>query len=176
MVKNIKNEYFNWLLDILGNKSSDYTNLLKELFTTEFVWTIELDSNRASDGICLRENFADAKRYSVDKVNEAIDFPCSVLEMMIALAVRCETHITIDNKIGNQSYKWFWRMINNLRLSSMTDANYKQSYTKNRLDIFLHREYEKNGVGGLFTISDDSVDMRKIEIWYQLQRYLNELI
>ena len=42
--------------------------------------------------------------------------PCSVLEMMIALSMRCEEQIMDDPDIGNRTGQWFWDMIDNLGL------------------------------------------------------------
>ena len=39
---------------------------------------------------------------------------------------------------------------------------------------FMDRDYEPNGAGGLFTITRTSIDMRAIDIWYQLMSWLNE--
>ena len=43
------------------------------------------------------------------------------------------------------------------------------------LERFLRREYEPDGRGGLFTIKSGRHDMRKIEIWYQMMWYLDEI-
>lgn len=42
--------------------------------------------------------------------------PCSVLEMIIALAIRLEEHIMDDPDIGNRTGQWFWDMIVSLGL------------------------------------------------------------
>ena len=38
---------------------------------------------------------------------------------------------------------------------------------------FLHRHYSADGHGGLFWIPGCPLDLRKIEIWYQLCHYLS---
>lgn len=93
---------------------------------------------------------------------------------MIALAVRCEEHIMDDPDIGDRTGQWFWNMIVSLGLGSMTDERFDGEYVDEVVDIFLNREYERNGEGGLFTVNDTDRDMRNVEIWYQMHWYLNE--
>jgi hypothetical protein len=92
--------------------------------------------------------------------------------MMVALALRCEEHITYDSDVGDQTGKWFWVMITNLGLDSMTDSMFDRPYTDEVLDRFLDRKYKRNGEGGLFMIEHCERDLRSIDIWYQLHWYL----
>ena len=39
----------------------------------------------------------------------------------------------------------------------------------------MNREYEPNGKGGLFTIRGCEEDLTEVEIWYQLNWYLNTI-
>ncbi len=102
--------------------------------------------------------------------------PCSVLEMMIALAIRLEEHIMDDPEVGNRTGQWFWNMIVNLGLGSMNDSRFNKLYVQNIIHKFLEREYQPNGKGGLFTIEDCRYDLREIEIWYQACWYLDNII
>ena len=81
-----------------------------------------------------------------------------------------------DPTYGNRLGQWFWNMIVNLGLGSMDDDKFDPGYVEYVIYRFLNREYEKNGKGGLFTIRDTRVDMRKAEIWYQAMWYLNEFL
>ena len=96
--------------------------------------------------------------------------------MMIALAIRCEEHIMDDPDIGNRTGQWFWNMIVNLGLGSMTDAKFDENYTNMVIERFLNREYERNGDGGLFTVKHSRRDLRTVEIWYQMCWYLDEIV
>ena len=40
----------------------------------------------------------------------------------------------------------------------------------------LYTSYAPDGKGGLFTIRNPRFDMRSMEIWYQMNCYLNEII
>ena len=56
----------------------------------------------------------------------------------------------------------------------MTDVSYDEEVVDEAIRIFLNREFEPDGRGGLFKVRDDQCDMRKLEIWLQLNCYLKE--
>ena len=117
----VENKYFNWLVDIVkvGNKVS-YRKLLAHLHSTDFVYKYA-DSSRASDGEDLRYRFYN----EIPGVTKAdllyLNSPCSMLEMMIALAIRCEETIMDDPRYGNRTKQWFWNMMKSLGLNYMND-------------------------------------------------------
>ena len=174
--------YFNWLMALaIGNRYSKATfdKLLIRLSNTPFRYSIERDCNRAEDGIDLRWRFAKLESNAYldpDVIMDDLSGPCSVLEMMIALAIRCEETIMDDPSYGDRSLQWFWGMVVNLGLGSMTDDQYDDEYVTYVLDRFMDRKYEPNGKGGLFTVKNTVSDMRTMEIWYQLCSYLNTII
>jgi len=172
----VNNEYFEWMFDLVSNNrsSSDisYRKLLMQLHNTEFVYSIEKDKNRASDGVNLRRRFS-LSEGPPDSANY-IHGPCSVLEMMIALSLRCEENIMDDPSVGNRTREWFWNMVVNLGLGSMVDSNYNKQRVTNALERFLNREYEPDGKGGLFTVKNINRDLRSVEIWIQMCWYLDE--
>lgn len=133
-----------------------------------------MDQNRAEDGVALRYRFA-CEYPDPSDVERYLDGPCSVLEMMVALAVRCEENIMDDPNIGNRTRQWFWGMIVSLGLGSMTDDRYDEFYIYETLERFLDREYEPDGHGGLFTIRRCTEDLRDVEIWHQLCWYLDSI-
>ena len=174
----ISDEYFDWLCDLIyEHKDSDiisFDRLLWHLHHVDFRFSIPLDENRAMDGIDLRWRFAMERDY--EDVPDSLDGPCSVLEMMVALALRCEETIMDDPVMGNRTGQWFWTMIVNLGLGSMTDARYDARYINSVLDIFMNREYAPDGKGGLFYIRNFDGDMRRYEIWYQLNCYIKSIM
>lgn len=177
-LENLDNEYFDWMYDLVcENKRASYRKLLRYLYDREFTYTIEMDDNRAEDGVDLRYRFAYGRRYRDPTVvaKTLNDRPCSVLEMMVALAIRCEEQIMDDPDIGNRTDRWFWDMIDNLGLSSMSDTRYNDRYVHKTIDRFLNREYKANGEGGLFTVKNCKYDLRTVEIWYQMNWYLNDI-
>lgn len=78
-----------------------------------------------------------------------------------------------DPEIGDRTSQWFWSMIANLGLSSMIDKNFDQEYAEEVVLRFLNREYEPDGIGGLFNVRHRSCDVRDVEIWKQLCWYLD---
>lgn len=182
MYNKISNLYFNWLDSLVSigryRKPFSYQKLLMLLHDTEFVYICDLDKNRAADGISLRYQFAGVcTEYDEDEILQCLDdAPCSVLEMMIALAKRCENTIMDDPKIGNRTQQWFWTMITNLGLGDMYDSRFDRRYVKKVVDKFLNREYSPDGDGGLFRIRNCDEDLRTVEIWTQLCWYLDSIL
>lgn len=177
--KSLIDEYFHWLCSfIIGepfSKSTSYGRLLRYLFSITFTYTIAMDGNRAEDGTDLRYRFADENDYAHPIIASYLDDrPCTVLEMMVALAIRCEDHIMEDITIGDRTGQWFWNMIVSLGLSGMTDSRFDERKAEKIMENFLNRTYSRNGKGGLFTTSNSKIDMRTTEIWYQMFAYLEE--
>lgn len=175
------NEYFEWMYRLVCNdeyyKRLSYRKLLYFLHDTDFTYTIPMDSNRESDGINLRYRFGEACRYEPSIIAAYLDDrPCSVLEMMIALSVRCENQIMDDPIEGNRTGEWFWNMIVSLGLGSMSDDRFEPWTVAHIVDRFLNRNYKRNGKGGLFTVEHCNQDMRTAEIWYQMCWYLDEYL
>ena len=173
----INDEYFNWLCELVDvkrfSKRVSYRKLLMHLYNIEFTWSILYDDNRADDGIQLRRRFA-LIRDDIT-LQRYLQGPCSVLEMMTALAVRCEECIMDDASMGNRTGQWFWGMIHNLGLSPMTDSKFDREFVDEVIARFLNREYEPDGRGGLFTVKHCDYDLRNVEIWCQLSWYLGSI-
>ena len=182
MTKNELNKrYFNWMCQLVCNgqvsKKISYSKLLHHLHNAEFKYYIDMDGNRACDGVDLRYRFAYENEYEDAMVATYLDDrPCSILEMMVALALRCEENIMDDPEIGNRIDQWFWGMIDNLGLSKETNSHYNANTVDYILDRFLNREYDRNGKGGLFVIHNPQNDMRGVEIWTQLCWYLDDFL
>lgn len=157
------------------SKHTSYYQLLEYLFDREFIWMpyMELDSNRAYDGIGLRQKYTQETN---SRVAPKEDEPCTVLEMMIALSIRCEIHIMDDDSYGNRTGQWFWSMIVSLGLGNYVDDRFNIEEVESIVDSFLHREYKPNGKGGLFTIDDVRQDLSTVEIWYQMNWYVNKIL
>lgn len=175
----IINEYFEFMAGIVCRnrfpEQISYRKLLTHLHKTRFRCTIPQDRNRADDGIDLRWRFALAQGYE-DVYEEVLTGPCSVLEMMVALALKCEENFMDDPRYGDRTAQWFWEMVVNLGLGPMRDDNFDRLYVIDTLERFLDRDYEPDGRGGLFTIRNCDRDVRTMEIWHQLCYYLDNFV
>lgn len=182
MIRNeVKDAYLEWLLEIVCEgkyaRRVHYRKLFKRLQETEFTYSIPMDADRAEDGIELRDRFGDLHSDDYEMIKDCLgDGPCSLLEMMVALSVRCEAHIMGDPDIGDRTGVWFWAMITNLGLEQMNDFHFNNDIFEVIVSRLLNREYERNGEGGLFTVRRRSDDLRNVDIWYQMCWYLNEFL
>lgn len=177
----LKNEYFEWMCSLVCDNKyigrQSYKRLLNSLHCTEFTYTIGMDGNRAEDGIDLRYRFGYEYRIDNSKIAAFLDdCPCSVLEMLIALSLRCEEHIMDNPESDSGIGQWFWEMIKNLGLYSMNDSHFDTEYVNEVTICFLDRKYKRNGEGGLFTVKKHRNDMRTTDIWYQMMWYLDEVL
>ena len=172
----IKDDYFTWLYDYVckgrAHSNTSYQKLFIFLHQIEFTFSIRNDVNRARDGVDLRYRYA----MSIDdeRVLPILDGPCSVLEMIIALAVRCEESIMDDPRYGDRTGQWFWEMMNNLGIGNMYDERFNERVVKDIIYRFLDRNYDSDGKGGLFYIKNCEADLRDMEIWTQLCWYLDQ--
>lgn len=175
-MRKIKEEYFDWILDqvTVPEIHYNYLKLFRILYETEFTWTIEYDENRAADGIDLRSKFAEQMGYSYEEWRKNLDDrPCSLLEMMAALAIRCEDCIMGDADYGDRTDIWFWNMIVTMGLKDEDDEEIDVIYVKERVKRVLNRDYAADGYGGFFYVPGRT-DLQKSEIWYQLNYWLNQ--
>lgn len=170
-------DYFEWICNLIEDRRHlKYRKLLNLLFDTDFEYLMEMDANRYEDGIDLRYKFGYENYIPDAQVTVLLDNkPCSILEMMVALAVRCENDIMSNTDIGNRTPEWFWKMIGSLGLGRMIDSNFDEAYCKAVLKRFIERRYNANGAGGLFTIPNIEKNMTEVEIWYQAMWYLDSI-
>lgn len=179
----LNDEYFEWIYNLVytdryyEDGGLSYRKLLMQLHNIEFTYILPLDENRAIEGVNFRYRFGYEKGYPDDLIRRYLDTrPCSVLEMMMALALYVEETIMDDPKFGNRTGQWFWNMIVSLGLGQMTDVHYDRDSVDYVITRFLNRDYAPNGEGGLFTIHNTPYDLRDVEIWNQCMWYLNEFL
>lgn len=154
----LESEYLKWLKKLIEQRESGkYSALLNWLYEQDFYSRLPNDDNRGADGELLREE------YGIQ-----LDRPCSMLEMLIALANRINYFLQ-DLGEGPKTKAYFWELIRNLELEPDDQEH-------NHLVIvrFLERKYERNGKGGLFPLRHYTKDQRGVEIWYQMMSYFND--
>ena len=175
----IREKYFDWLYDLVCKnrfpEENSYRKLLFYLHSTKFTYRLRSDGDRASDGINLRRRFAN-QHEDFEYVRECLDGPCTVLEMMVALAIKCEETIMTDLEYGDRTGQWFWRMVVNLGLGGMSDKLFDEFDVENYIQCFLKRKYGPDGCGGLFTIKNRKDDLRTVDIWTQMMWYLDSMM
>jgi hypothetical protein len=164
MEKPFEELYFNWLYTKVASvdnptPSLTYWTLMRDLHSTEFVWLVSGDDNRAEEGIELRKEFI--REAYLDEELPWMHIPCSVLEMLVAFS-RVAAFET-----GDSPRDWFWRFLTNLDLDHLTDAESNISRrVADRLEHLVWRTFRHDGLGGMFPIRSTPNDQRTVEIWY----------
>ena len=164
-------EYYDRLCSIIEIPEFDlrrYNRLFNYLYSTQFRWSIKNDANRAADGITLRNNII---RNSIEA--DALG-PCRVLEMLIALAIRCENDIMQEESLGDRTGIWFWTMLDNLGLVEMDDPHYDQEVVQFIVSRFMDRKFDRRGYGSIFFANNRREDFRSTEFWYHMCWFLAE--
>ena len=162
--------YYDWLTELLvpdEDVRDSYQKLLAGLFETMFEWSINNDENRACDGIQLRDIYENDTGLWCNMFG-----PCSILEMLGAMAIRWENEFMYDPDEENRTHVWFWEMLTNLGLNNMDDWHFDEENFYTILRNFNDRKYSKDGYGGPFYIEGCRKDLRKMELWYQLNYYI----
>lgn len=176
----IEQAYFDWIYHMVTDNRYGgqvrYLNLLTFLHDMEFRYVLPKDANRAEDGESLRRRFA-FDNYDYEDRGRVVDYlarPCSVLEMILALAIQCE-NIMDDPTIGDRTGQWFWEMINTIGIGWMTDKEFDEDKAVEKINIFMDRKFKSDGEGGLFHIPYCEYDLRYVEFWVSMLWYLDEI-
>lgn len=161
-------------------KFRGYEELFKLLQNIEFTWLIERDENRAGDGMELRDDYNVPHDIVFGERDIQIYFmehPCSVLEMLIALAIRVDEEY-LGDPADPHPEDFFWEMIKNLDLDCFTNKALQKSSKADVIQtiirVWMDRCFAKNGLGSPFPVYNDDRDQRNLEIWDQMNSYINE--
>lgn len=152
------------IMDIYG----DICNVLHGI---PFVYFVKLDENRVSDALRLRSYIIPN---SADLVYYNAHFPQpSVLEVLCAFASLCWE---LDG--CNYPSDWLRMFFYNMELTDEygNTVSSSPSYIQDRASIMMERRYAPNGEhGGLFHISDESIDLTRVQLFEQIDTYLGAL-
>lgn len=174
--------YFKWLEgELLDQDHMSYHSLLRKLHAKEFMWVNEYDENRADDGSRLRARYSEV--CGVDYRTSWLTWPCSVLEMVDALAVKIDDMIMYDLSQGERIGEWFWLMLDNLGLLKYSDDIWaKRPETCDRdvdaiLRRFMEREWDSHGRPNLFLPKDGKLtfEWSQMDIWGQCVAYFRDV-
>lgn len=165
--------YLQWLYNQVAidgrDKTQTYWKLCKQLYTKEFLWILPNDDNRLEDGKALRQVFLQDQ--AINHVDfDWMDLECSVLELMVGLAIR------LEHEAGGKPHYWFWVLLDNIGLIKYNDAvrHYPRKHINEILDVLIFRQYSRHGQGGFFPLRGPCDDQRNVELWYQLCEYVLE--
>ena len=163
--------YYEWLVNLINLPF--YSKIIHELSTIPFTYIIESDENRIYDGLNLRYRYAYEHKLDPEtRVRLKKHGPCSVLEVMVAMALRAdEEYMTSSGE--KQVGKWFFKMIQSMNLENQNDLLYNATVVQTRVANVLKRNYLPNGEGSFFHIPNYGGDMRTVDLWYQMMAYLD---
>jgi len=167
--------YLEWLYRRVADPEQGLTfwNVMRVLYSTEFVWVVPNDENRIADARDLREEFIDSSRIRLRKADRNwIELGCSMLELMVGLAERLKYQAE-----KGKAYYWFWVLMVNIGLSELDDSRFDretEEHVRDVLEMVIQRYYEPDGHGGFFPLEHPQQDQREVELWYQLSEYVWE--
>jgi len=164
-LKASEGQYLSWLCDMINEREHrSYGDLCYWLYHQDYRPILPNDDNRCADGLSLREE------YGIQLIQG-----CSMLEFLVALAKRMD-YILFDEGYGSRIDVWFWLMIKNLGLQPVNRMNVETKNLANYAIIkcFIERCYSRTGKGGLFPLKHTRNDQRNVEVWYQMQEYIDQ--
>lgn len=171
---------FKWIDDFDGTMSEKHLVALDEMDRIQFMtaYKVPMDENRIKDGKDLRDIFFnEVKLPEFYKYKYMDQFPVSILEVLVALSMRCDRDIEGDpDRLYFTTPLWFWTMVYNLKFwpESCPDGASLRRSVDYKCDLFMTRKYSYYGEGGLFVVERPLKDMRKTDIWMQLNWWLTE--
>lgn len=167
MVDSLEYKYLEWMIkQIRPDNDRSYHDLFARIHDKEFVWLIPNDDNRIADGFDIRHEYF--RRF---KRPHMLSQGCSVLEVILGLSRRLS--FAVDGKAKD----WAWVLVKNLELHKMAGhiGGRRAERIDEVLEALIWRTYAPDGVGGFFPLAWPEQDQRKVEIWYQMCAYIDEL-
>ena len=168
-------DYLEWLKGYKTNLDPDntYNLLFRDIHKRLFVSFIDYDINRVYEALELRNEYINEGNLDPALPENEI----TMLELIISLADRCVSlgYQDVDER---SIYDWFWTLLKNVGLNLMTDELYDafggSTVVDDTLERIINRTYKRNGLFGFFPLKYTRKDQRKIELWYQMNEYIEE--
>lgn len=128
-----------------------------------------MDDNRLVDGLDLRVEFAretHIRPRTMDNLGEG-----SFLEVLIGLSRQ------LAFIAGGEAPGWAWQLLSNLELHRLSDplTTPKQRKAEEIMRVAMERTYSPDGTGGFFPLAWPDGDQTQIELWYQMNAFVEEL-
>lgn len=177
----LKDQYFEYLYRFVGGSDiphRGYRFLLQVLQDEPFIWTVPNDNDRVQDGLLLRKLFFDDYDIYDFETADSHTHTCSVFELLVGLVLRMEEIIAEPlQPNGELRPSLFMELLNNLELTEYTDRGFSthdRVFVEHKLKFFLNRTYDRDGKGGIFPLIRSRMDQRNVELWYQMNQYIDE--
>lgn len=182
-------DYFNWLTSLVDNppNGKNYSKLFECLHKYKFKAINNFDKNRQNDAMELRKVYCNSIYYKIYVFSNCPETMlldddnlelCTFLELLICLSKRMEFEMTSDSDMDYSMNRWFWELISNIDFTRFDNEYWDElDSEKNiveRINLINERKYANNGYGGLFPTNEPPYNMRKLQLWYQMMKYLQE--
>lgn len=174
-------QYITWLYSKVGLGTREYGcfwRVIRRLFAIPFPVIVNRDINRVTDAEHLRMDFV--HEYHIDvRRSDFTQRRVSVLEVLVAFALRIQSDIMWDPDDEDRAPLWFWSMIENVGvdLRKYQDGYFNAECMVNldeMIEKAIYRDYQKTGMGGFFPLKNPKKDQKKVELWYQMQFWIDE--
>ena len=173
MARSPEDAYLHWLAPLVIRRGAGtYWDLLQIMQQTEFIWLPEAahDDNRMMDGLDLRVEFLEV--YNTPQIRDPGELgPVSVLEVLVGLSRR------LAFMADGRPKDWAWNLLCNLGFERYSDdlTKYKRRRAEDILDALVWRRYNPDGSGGFFPLQNPDEDQTRVELWYQMSAYVEEI-
>lgn len=159
--------YFQWLCDEVGIYGYfQEESIGSVLFRIQYTYRFVLDENRAIAGTNLRQEFTDIYGAPEDEVKTG---PCSVFEMLVALARDFASNADISVK---QAYSDMMFNVGLIPVSIMDTKDEDDIFRT--VDQWLEGRVNERGDGTPFPLNFYDGDARHLDLWSQMNIYIHE--
>lgn len=151
-----------------------YESLFEMLDDIVYAFSNPSDGNRYEDGVGLRYKFAYDNTINYAEVAALLDTkPCTVLEMILAIACKMENMVEQPSFPYEFVPKYLNVMLRNLEIATMTNDNINKAYVEFAINKFINRLYDPiTGRGSLFPNVSNLPNYNHRDIWSQCMHYL----
>ena len=181
--------YLCWLMNqarVDAEGPDGYEALCRILSVTPFHCCMEMDENRAAEGLELRTEWArnetpDAydQDLLLDEVSEDLgEGECTMMELLVALSRKMQYEM-LESQFEAGTGKWFMELLDNCGLDIFTNQVFGTSTdaeesVREIVMRIIFRKYEWTGNGGLFPLQYPGHDIREDELIIQMNNYIAE--
>lgn len=185
----IKTEYLCYLMNRIGLEAEGtdgYLRLCETLQEIAFLPQTDMDENRCSDCMDLREEFAqyDFPDSEEDQMwmkvclDMAHGESGTMLELLTVIAEKMAFE-TCDSQYEASTRKWFLEILGNCGLGKhWSNEDFEdegnEEVVRDAMNTVIFRKTGWDGEGGLFPLAYPQYDQRKVEIIIQMNNYLEE--